>query len=73
MARARAAANSAATPEPDVDAAGPRQGGRPQDAALDEAIMLAPRDPPDPRRLLRMTIGDIAADAKVSRPTLYRR
>lgn len=51
----------------------PRPGGRPRDAALDEAIILATR-----RRLVldgysRMTIGDIAADAKVSRPTLYRR
>jgi AcrR family transcriptional regulator len=52
---------------------GPRPGGRPRDAALDEAIILATR-----RRLVldgysRMTIGDIASDAKVSRPTLYRR
>ncbi|GLY40168.1 TetR family transcriptional regulator [Amycolatopsis sp. NBRC 101858] len=51
----------------------PRPGGRPRDAALDEAIILATRD-----RLVRdgyslMTIGDIATDAKVSRPTLYRR
>ncbi|MGK3206315.1 TetR/AcrR family transcriptional regulator [Amycolatopsis sp. MEPSY49] len=50
-----------------------RPGGRPRDAALDEAIILATRE-----RLVRdgyslMTIGDIAADAKVSRPTLYRR
>ncbi|MEV6643151.1 TetR/AcrR family transcriptional regulator [Amycolatopsis sp. NPDC051371] len=50
-----------------------RPGGRPRDAALDEAIILATRN-----RLVRdgyslMTIGDIAADAKVSRPTLYRR
>lgn len=51
----------------------PRPGGRPRDAALDEAIILATR-----ARLIRdgyslMTIGDIAADAQVSRPTLYRR
>src|SRR3954468_5445903 len=51
----------------------PRPGGRPRDAALDEAIILATRE-----RLVRdgyslMTIGDIAADAHVSRPTLYRR
>ncbi|WP_370962083.1 TetR/AcrR family transcriptional regulator [Amycolatopsis sp. cg9] len=50
-----------------------RPGGRPRDAALDEAIILATR-----ARLVRdgyslMTIGDIATDAKVSRPTLYRR
>jgi len=53
--------------------AAPRPGGRPRDAALDEAIILATRT-----RLVRdgyslMTIGDIAADAHVSRPTLYRR
>jgi AcrR family transcriptional regulator len=53
--------------------AAPRPGGRPRDAALDEAIILATRE-----RLVRdgyslMTIGDIAADAHVSRPTLYRR
>ncbi|MFJ1767496.1 TetR/AcrR family transcriptional regulator [Amycolatopsis sp. NPDC088138] len=50
-----------------------RPGGRPRDSALDEAIILATR-----ARLVRdgyslMTIGDIATDAKVSRPTLYRR
>jgi AcrR family transcriptional regulator len=69
MVRARAASNEHA----DTDAVGSRPGGRPRDAALDEAIILATRD-----RLVRdgysqMTIGDIAADAKVSRPTLYRR
>ena len=65
MARAREEAKT--------EEAGPRPGGRPRDAALDEAIILATR-----ARLVRdgysqMTIGDIAADAKVSRPTLYRR
>ncbi|TVT23325.1 TetR/AcrR family transcriptional regulator [Amycolatopsis acidiphila] len=55
------------------DTAAQRPGGRPRDAALDEAIILATRE-----RLVRdgysqMTIGDIAADAQVSRPTLYRR
>jgi AcrR family transcriptional regulator len=65
MARAREEATG--------DEATPRPGGRPRDSALDEAIILATRD-----RLVRdgyslMTIGDIAADAKVSRPTLYRR
>ncbi|WP_433290219.1 TetR/AcrR family transcriptional regulator [Pseudonocardia sp. CA-142604] len=57
----------------DTDVAGSRPGGRPRDATIDEAIILATRD-----RLVRdgysqMTIGDIAADANVSRPTLYRR
>jgi AcrR family transcriptional regulator len=65
MARAREEATG--------DEASPRPGGRPRDSALDEAIILATRN-----RLVRdgyslMTIGDIAADAKVSRPTLYRR
>jgi AcrR family transcriptional regulator len=59
--------------EATTDGAAPRPGGRPRDAALDEAIILATR-----ARLVRdgyslMTIGDIATDAKVSRPTLYRR
>jgi AcrR family transcriptional regulator len=48
-------------------------GGRPRDAAIDEAIISATR-----HRLVKdgysaMTIGDIAADANVTRPTLYRR
>jgi len=55
------------------DAGHSRAGGRPRDSALDEAIILATR-----KRLMkdgysRMTIGDIVADAKVTRPTLYRR
>jgi AcrR family transcriptional regulator len=59
--------------EPAGDVHAPRPGGRPRDAALDEAIILATRD-----RLVRdgyskMTIGDIVADAGVTRPTLYRR
>jgi AcrR family transcriptional regulator len=49
------------------------RGGRPRDPALDEAIIKATR-----RRLVLdgysgMTIGDIAVDAGVSRPTIYRR
>jgi AcrR family transcriptional regulator len=61
-------ADRAEAGEPD-----PSRGGRPRDPALDEAIITATR-----RRLVldgysTMTIGDIAADAGVSRPTLYRR
>jgi AcrR family transcriptional regulator len=49
------------------------RGGRPRDPALDEAIIVATR-----RRLAedgysRMSLGDIAADAGVTRPTIYRR
>jgi AcrR family transcriptional regulator len=59
--------------EPAGDVDRPRSGGRPRDAGLDEIIILATRD-----RLVRdgyskMTIGDIVADAGVTRPTLYRR
>jgi AcrR family transcriptional regulator len=53
-------------------AAGSR-GGRPLDRGLNETIIKATR-----RRLVldgysKMTIGDIASDAGVSRPTIYRR
>jgi AcrR family transcriptional regulator len=50
-----------------------RAGGRPRDPKLDEAIILATRARLVRDGYSRMTIGDIAADAKVSRPTLYRR
>jgi AcrR family transcriptional regulator len=69
MGRAREVTNEHA----DTDATGPRPGGRPRDAALDEAIILATRDRLVRDGYSRMTIGDVAADAKVSRPTLYRR
>ena len=69
MARARQATNEQA----DIDASGPRPAGRPRDAAIDEAIILATRDRLARDGYSRMTIGDIVADAKVSRPTLYRR
>lgn len=65
MARAREATTEQAD--------GPRPGGRPRDAALDEAIILATRNRLVRDGYSRMTIGDIAADAGVSRPTLYRR
>lgn len=48
-------------------------GGRPRDAALDEAIILATRERLAKDGYSRMTIGDIVVDANVTRPTLYRR
>jgi AcrR family transcriptional regulator len=48
-------------------------GGRPRDAAIDEAIILATRERLVRDGYPRMTIGDIVADAKVTRPTPYRR
>lgn len=66
MARAREAKTEPAD-------AGSRPGGRPRDAALDEAIIQAARKRLATDGYALMTIGDIAADAKVTRPTLYRR
>jgi AcrR family transcriptional regulator len=67
MPRARAATKTPA------ETTGPRAGGRPRDPALDEAIILATRARLVRDGYSRMTLGDIAADAGVSRPTLYRR
>src|SRR3954453_13207645 len=67
MSRARARSKTPA------DATGSRAGGRPRDPALDEAIILATRARLVRDGYSRMTLGDIAADAGVSRPTLYRR
>jgi AcrR family transcriptional regulator len=74
MARSRepSGERSAGTSAAD-DADRSRPGGRPRDAALDEAIILATRDRLMKDGYSRMTIGDIVADAKVTRPTLYRR
>jgi len=55
------------------DAGHSRVGGRPRDAGLDEAIILATRERLAKDGYSRMTIGDIVADANVTRPTLYRR
>ena len=52
---------------------GSHPGGRPRDAALDEAIIRATRARLVSDGYARMTIGDIVADANVTRPTLYRR
>jgi AcrR family transcriptional regulator len=57
----------------DPDADRRRAGGRPRDAGLDEAIILATRARLAKDGYSRMTIGDIASDAKVTRPTIYRR
>ena len=51
----------------------PRSGGRPRDPKLAEAIILATRTLLVRDGYSRMTLGDIAAEAGVSRPTLYRR
>lgn len=67
MAEARAATNEHGDPVRSS------AGGRPRDPAVDEAIILATRARLIQDGYSRMTIGDIAADAGVSRPTLYRR
>jgi AcrR family transcriptional regulator len=57
-----------------MEASAPKkQRGRPRDPLIEEAILRAAR-----RRLAvdgysRMTIGDVATDAGVTRPTVYRR
>ncbi|GGV11969.1 TetR/AcrR family transcriptional regulator [Streptomyces spectabilis] len=51
----------------------PHRGGRPRDPAVEEAILAAARHRLAADGYARMTLGGIAADAGVSRPTLYRR
>ncbi len=67
MPRARTATNRS------TDPTSTHAGGRPRNPALDEAIILATRARLVQDGYSRMTLGDIAADAGVSRPTLYRR
>lgn len=59
--------NLAAAAPPTVTA------GRPRDPAIEEAIIQATRKRLATDGYSSMTIGDIAADAGVTRPTLYRR
>lgn len=51
----------------------PRRGGRPRDPALDVAILEATRDLLVVRGYSEVTIADIAEEAGVTRPTIYRR
>ncbi|QIB47455.1 TetR/AcrR family transcriptional regulator [Streptomyces aureoverticillatus] len=51
----------------------PHPGGRPRDPAIEEAILEATRKRLATDGYTRMTIGDVVADAGVTRPTLYRR
>ncbi|MDX3239163.1 TetR/AcrR family transcriptional regulator [Streptomyces sp. ME03-5709C] len=53
--------------------AGSRAGGRPRDPAIEQAIIRATRERLVADGYSRMTLGDIVADAGVTRPTLYRR
>lgn len=49
------------------------RGGRPRGPGLDEAILQATRRQLVQRGYAQLTIADIAADASVTRPTIYRR
>jgi AcrR family transcriptional regulator len=60
----------AVAPEPER---APHPGGRPRDPAIEEAILEATRERLAVDGYTRMTIGDVVADAGVTRPTLYRR
>nr|WP_271214024.1 TetR/AcrR family transcriptional regulator [Rhodococcus wratislaviensis] len=67
------AEKSAGTAPSDTTDTTSSRGGRPRDPALDDAIIEATR-----RRLVldgysQMSMGDIASDAGVTRPTIYRR
>ncbi|WP_329454983.1 TetR/AcrR family transcriptional regulator [Streptomyces sp. NBC_01497] len=59
-------------PPPDAPPA-PRGPGRPRDPSLERAILRATVGRLASDGYSRMTIGDIAADAGVTRPTVYRR
>ncbi|MFD9903639.1 TetR/AcrR family transcriptional regulator [Streptomyces sp. NPDC059063] len=66
----RKAATETRTPEQERT---PHPGGRPRDPAIEEAILKATRERLATDGYTRMTIGDVVADAGVTRPTLYRR
>ncbi|MET8945647.1 TetR/AcrR family transcriptional regulator [Streptomyces sp. NPDC004542] len=66
----RKAGTETGTPEQERT---PRPGGRPRDPAIEEAILEATRKRLATDGYTRMTIGDVVADAGVTRPTLYRR
>ncbi|HET6736317.1 TetR/AcrR family transcriptional regulator [Mycobacterium sp.] len=51
----------------------PRRPGRPRDPAVDKAILDATLERLASDGYARLTIGDIAADAGVGRPAIYRR
>ncbi|PKI92224.1 TetR/AcrR family transcriptional regulator [Actinomycetales bacterium SN12] len=51
----------------------PSPGGRPRDPEIEEAIIRSTRMLLATKGYSSMTIGDIVADAGVTRPTLYRR
>jgi AcrR family transcriptional regulator len=61
------------TPRGVAPAASPARGGRPRDPALDRAILEATRRQLVLKGYSQMTIADIAAEAGVTRPTVYRR
>ncbi|MDX3072795.1 TetR/AcrR family transcriptional regulator [Streptomyces sp. MI02-7b] len=74
--RATAGPHGEGTPEATANASAqrsPRTGGRPRDPAIEEAILQATRKRLATDGYTRMTIGDVVADAGVTRPTLYRR
>lgn len=51
----------------------PRPAGRPRNEAVDEAVLRAARERLSRDGYDRMTIDDVARDAGVTRPTVYRR
>ncbi|MEI5098318.1 TetR/AcrR family transcriptional regulator [Streptomyces sp. PmtG] len=71
--RAHRPRRTAGTKTPAAQERAPHPGGRPRDPAIEEAILQATRVRLATDGYTRMTIGDVVADAGVTRPTLYRR